>query len=180
MKDLDLYRKCDNRVMQTNMPIYHIIMTEILNDVLIIGKSEARKLEYRPTSFHLVESCRQLVEKVQINLSYRRLISFTSQYKSVTCGMHEKLLRHILTNWLSNAIKYSPDDRIVKFSLLHQYGQTVFKIQDWEIGLLEEDITCLFESFNCASNILGTGLRIAIVVKNFVSIYKGNFCHKFQ
>ncbi|MEH2049472.1 hypothetical protein [Nostoc sp.] len=49
VKDLDLYRKYDNRVIQTNTPIYHIIVTEILNDVLIIGKSEAGKLEYRLT-----------------------------------------------------------------------------------------------------------------------------------
>ncbi|MHC5739595.1 CBS domain-containing protein [Nostoc sp.] len=95
-EDLNLYRKFNIRVMQTNTPKYHIIMTEIFNGVLIIGKSEAGKLEYKPTAFNLVEYCRQLLERVQMNLDYRRLISFTSQHQSVTCCMDEKLLEHIL------------------------------------------------------------------------------------
>ncbi|MEH1772190.1 hypothetical protein [Nostoc sp.] len=94
-EDLDFYRKFNTRVMQTNTPKYHIIMTEIFNGVLIIGKSEAGKLEYKPTAFNLVEYWRQLLEKVQMNLDYRRLISFTSQHQSVTCCMDEKLLEHI-------------------------------------------------------------------------------------
>ncbi|WP_084227011.1 ATP-binding protein [Nostoc sp. KVJ20] len=164
-EDLDFYCKCDTRVMQTNAPNYHIIMSEILNDVLIIGKSEAGKLEYRPTSFNLVEYSRQLLEKVQMNLGYRRLIYFTSQYNSVTCCMDEKLLGRILTNLLSNAIKYSSDDSIVKFSLLCQHGQAVFEIQYWGIGI-PEDIPYLFESFNRASNIgniLSSELGIAVL-----------------
>ncbi|QMS90705.1 PAS domain-containing sensor histidine kinase [Nostoc edaphicum CCNP1411] len=161
-EDLDFYCKCDIRVMQTNAPKYHIIMTEILNDVLIISKSEAGKLEYRPTFFNLVKYSRQILEKVQMNLGYRRLIYFTSQYKSVTCCMDEKLLERILTNLLSNAIKYSSDDSIVKFSLFCQHGQAVFEIQYWGIGI-SEDITYLFESFDHASNILSTELGIAVV-----------------
>ncbi|MEH2189734.1 MAG: hypothetical protein V7K64_26735 [Nostoc sp.] len=94
-EDLDFYRKFNTRVMQTNTPKYHIIMTEIFNGVLIIGKSEAGKLEYKPTAFNLVEYWRQFLEKVQMNLDYRRLISFTSQHQSVTCCMDEKLLEHI-------------------------------------------------------------------------------------
>jgi hypothetical protein len=74
-EDLDFYRK-SNRVIQTNMPKYHIIMTEMSNDVLIIGQLEVGKLEYRTTSFNLFEYSRQLPEQMQMNLGYRRLIFF--------------------------------------------------------------------------------------------------------
>ncbi|MGF1934635.1 MAG: HAMP domain-containing sensor histidine kinase [Nostoc sp. ChiQUE02] len=167
-EDLDFYHKCNVRVMQTIAPKSHIIMTEILNDVLIISKSQAGKLEHRPTPFNLVEYSQKLLEEVQMNLAYRRLIYFTSQDQSITCCMDEKLLGHILTNFLLNAIKYFPDDSIVKFSLLCQDGQAVVEIQDWGIGITEEDIPCLFESFYRASNvgnILGTGLGMAILKK---------------
>ena len=43
-------------------------MTEMLNDVLLIGKVEAGKLEFRPKSLDLVAYCRHLVEKIQLNL----------------------------------------------------------------------------------------------------------------
>lgn len=150
-------------------------MTEMLNDVLVIGKVEAGKLEYRTTNFDLVEYCHQLVEEVQLNLSNQNLISFTSGYKSVPCCMDEKLLGHILSNLLSNAIKYSPDGSTSKFTLTCQDGQAVFEIQDRGIGIPEEDLPRLFESFHRArnvGNILGTGLGLAIV-KNCVEIHKG-------
>lgn len=150
-------------------------MTEMLNDVLVIGKAGTAELEYRPTSFDLVKYCQQLVEEIQINLNNQRLISFTSQYESIPCCMDDKLLGHIFNNLLSNAIKYSPDDSIVKFSLSCQKGQAVFEIQDWGIGIPEEDLPFLFESFHRASNvgnILGTGLGMAIV-KKCIDIHQG-------
>ncbi|MBD6617435.1 PAS domain S-box protein [Komarekiella sp. 'clone 1'] len=150
-------------------------MTEMLNDVLVIGKAEAGKLEFRPTSLDLVEYCRQLVEEVQLNLSNQHIISFTSQYESVPCYMDEKLLGHILSNLLSNAIKYSPIGSTVKFTLTCEDLRAVFAIQDQGIGIPEEDLPRLFESFHRArnvGNILGTGLGLAIV-KKCVDIHQG-------
>ncbi|MFN6472063.1 MAG: PAS domain S-box protein [Nostoc sp. SerVER01] len=150
-------------------------MTEMLNDVLVIGKAGTGKLEYRPTSFDLVQYCQQLVEEIQMNLNNQRLISFTSQHESIPCCMDERLLGHIFNNLLSNAIKYSPDDSIVKFSLRCQNGQAVFEIQDWGIGIPEKDLPFLFESFHRANNvgnILGTGLGMAIV-KKCIDIHRG-------
>ncbi|MDZ8183350.1 MAG: PAS domain S-box protein [Nostoc sp. ChiSLP02] len=143
-------------------------MTEMLNDVLVIGKAGTGKFEYKPTSFDLVKYCQKLVEEIQMNLNNQRLISFISQYESIPCCMDAQLLAHILNNLLSNAIKYSADDSIVKFSLSCKNGQAVFEIQDWGIGIPEEDLPFLFESFHRArnvGNILGTGLGMTIVKK---------------
>ena len=150
-------------------------MTDMLNDVLIIGKAEAGKLEYRPKPLDLVEYCWQLVEEVQLNFGNQHMISFTSQYESLQCCMDEKLLGHILSNLLSNAIKYSPIGSNVKFTLAGEDGQAVIEIQDWGIGIPEEDLPRLFESFHRATNvgnILGTGLGLAIV-KKCVDIHQG-------
>jgi signal transduction histidine kinase len=150
-------------------------MTEMLNDVLIIGKAEVGKLEYRPISFDLVEYCRQLVEEVELNLHNQRLISFSSQYTHMPCCMDDKLLAHILSNLLSNAIKYSLDNSTVQFSLTCQNGRAVFEIKDRGIGIPEEDQHRLFESFHRAKNvgtILGTGLGLSIV-KKCVDIHQG-------
>ncbi|WP_441306995.1 PAS domain S-box protein [Cylindrospermum sp. FACHB-282] len=150
-------------------------MTEMLNDILVIGKVEAGRLEYRPTCFDLVEYCRQLVEEMQMNLSNQNFICFTSEYESLPCCMDDKFLGHILSNLLSNAIKYSPNGNTGKFTLTCQGEQAVFEIQDQGIGIPEEDLPRLFESFHRArnvGNILGTGLGLSIV-KNCVEIHKG-------
>ncbi|RCJ24825.1 hypothetical protein A6770_04010 [Nostoc minutum NIES-26] len=150
-------------------------MTEILNDILIVGKVEAGKLEFRPKSFDLVAYCRHLIEETQLNLSNKQVTDFISQYESMPCYMDDKLLEHILGNLLSNAIKYSPINCTIKFTLTCQHGQVIFEIQDWGIGIPPEDIPHLFESFyraNNVGNILGTGLGLAIV-KRCVDIHKG-------
>ncbi|MBW4561780.1 MAG: PAS domain S-box protein [Mojavia pulchra JT2-VF2] len=150
-------------------------MSEMLNDVLFIGKAEAGILEYRPTSLNLVEYCRHLVEEVELDISNQRLISFSSQSQFIPCCMDKKLLGHILSNLLTNALKYSPSDSTVNFTLTCQDGQAIFEIQDQGIGIPPEDVPRIFESFHRASNvdhILGTGLGLAIV-KKCVDIHQG-------
>lgn len=150
-------------------------MNEILNDVLIIGRAEAGRLDFRPTQLELVEYCRNLVEEIQLNVKNQHAIAFSSQNQSILCCMDEKLLGHILSNLLSNAIKYSPTSSTVKFTLTLEQEQAVFEIQDRGIGIPPEDLPHLFESFHRATNvgnIQGTGLGLAIV-KNCVDTHKG-------
>ncbi|WGV26050.1 PAS domain S-box protein [Halotia branconii] len=150
-------------------------MTDMLNDVLVIGKVEAGNLEFKPKSFDLVAYCHELVAEMQLNFNYQRVINFISQDESASCCMDNKLLGHILSNLLSNAIKYSPANSAVKFTLACENGQAIFEIQDWGIGIPPEDLPHLFESFYRAQNvgnILGTGLGLAIV-KRCVDIHQG-------
>ncbi|WP_414548215.1 PAS domain S-box protein [Anabaena sp. CCY 0017] len=150
-------------------------MTEMLNDVLVIGKVEAGKLDYKPKLFDLVEYCHDLLSEAQVNQHNMCVVHFSSQHQSMPCCMDDKLLGHILNNLLSNAIKYSPNQSIIKFSLACQNEQATFEIQDQGIGIPEDDLPRLFESFHRArnvGNILGTGLGLAIV-KNCVDLHQG-------
>ncbi|WP_334311375.1 PAS domain S-box protein [Nodularia sphaerocarpa] len=150
-------------------------MTEMLNDVLVIGKAEAGKLDYSPTYFDLVEYCRDLLSETQVNQGAMCVLFFTTQHQSMSCCMDDKLLGHILNNLLSNAIKYSPNDSTIEFTLACEDEQAIFKIQDQGIGIPEEDLPRLFESFHRAKNvgnILGTGLGLAIV-KTCVDLHQG-------
>jgi signal transduction histidine kinase len=84
-------------------------------------------------------------------------------------------LRLILSNLLSNAIKYSPDGGTSDFDLTVEDKQAVFRVQDRGIGIPQEDLAQLFESFCRGSNvgsIPGTGLGLAIVRK-YVDLHQG-------
>jgi signal transduction histidine kinase len=151
-------------------------MTGLLNDVLLIGKAEAGKLQFNPTVINLSQFCRELVEEMQLTASDYRIV-FRNQVDSLTdCMMDEKLLRHILSNLLSNAIKYSTQGSTVSFELVCEQGDAVFRIQDQGIGIPVADQAQLFNSFHRASNvgtISGTGLGLAIVKKS-VDFHGGN------
>ncbi|MBE9189498.1 PAS domain-containing protein [Gloeocapsopsis crepidinum LEGE 06123] len=143
-------------------------MTSLLNDVLLIGKAEAGKLEFNPQPLDIIQFCSSLVEELQISTTEHQII-FQAQYQNLIVCLDEKLLRHILTNLLSNAIKYSPQGCLVHFDLICQKDELVFVIQDEGIGIPKLDQEQLFNSFHRASNvgvISGTGLGLAIVKKS--------------
>ncbi len=157
-------------------------MTELLNDVLILGKADAGKLELNPNQINLLQFCQELVKKIQITTQTHNIIfqvksclevygnssqqSGTSEDKCSIVYMDEKMLRHILNNLLSNAIKYSPDSNRVIFDLSCQSSQAIFKVQDFGIGIPPSEQDQLFDTFHRAKNvgsIPGTGLGLPIV-----------------
>ncbi len=150
-------------------------MTELLNSILIIGKSEADKLEFKPEIVDLVGFCQEIVEEMQLNHLHNYKIDFVNQWQGSNPYLDKKLLRHILTNLLSNAIKYSSEDSTIKFSLACLGDSIALQIQDSGIGIPPEDQVHLFESFhrgNNVTNIPGTGLGLAIV-KKCVEVHGG-------
>lgn len=151
-------------------------MTQLLNDVLILGKADAGKLEFKPTLLNLEEFCTDIVEELQLKVTPIGRVKFTKTGDYTQVYADEKLLRHILVNLLSNALKYSPLDSPVNFDLMEQSGMVLFQIQDRGIGISVADQKQLFESFYRASNVgnvTGTGLGLSIV-KRSIEAHGGN------
>jgi PAS domain S-box-containing protein len=159
-------------------------MTQLLDDVLLVGKASVGKLEFNPTPIDLVQFCEDLVEELQLSNKKQHIITFThhgncNQSVEGTTDLlpllDEKYLRHIFDNLLSNAIKYSPNRGTVRFELTCFSDRAVFHVQDEGIGVPPDDLPRLFESFHRARNvgaIQGTGLGLAIV-KQCVELHGG-------
>jgi signal transduction histidine kinase len=80
----------------------------------------------------------------------------------------DKLLRFILGNLLSNALKYSPDGGEVRLALHATAQALALSVADPGIGIPPEDLPRLFEPFHRGRNVgtlPGTGLGLAIVRK---------------
>lgn len=151
-------------------------MTQLLEDVLLIGTADAGKLNFNPVPVDLVAFCKEIVETLQISAMQAQIITKVRICDCTVAQMDEKLLGHIFTNLFSNAIKYSPQGGTIKFDLICNQQSAVFRIQDNGIGIPPQDLPQLFESFERASNvgtIPGTGLGLAIV-KKCVELHGGN------
>ena len=167
-------------------------MTELLNDVLLLGKSDAGKITLSPTKINLPKFCRDLVEEIQLTSQTHQIVlqienclktthggneysSNLNDESSINAFMDRKILRHILSNLLSNAIKYSPESERVNFDLICQAEQAIFQIQDFGIGVPPSEQDRLFDSFHRAKNvgsIPGTGLGLPIV-KRSIDLHGG-------
>jgi PAS domain S-box-containing protein len=157
-------------------------MTQLLDDVLILGRSEAKKLEFTAEPVSLDAFCLEIIEDAKINIDSRYKIKFARKGNCVDTIFDEKVLRQILNNLLSNAIKYSPKGGTILFSLSCKDNQATFHIKDEGIGIPLEDQRLLFEPFHRGGNvenIAGTGLGLTIV-KNCVDLYGGSLTFKSE
>ncbi|NWJ98419.1 MAG: HAMP domain-containing histidine kinase, partial [Chloroflexi bacterium] len=145
-------------------------MTELLDEVLYITKSEAGKLEFNPTLCYLPGFCSELVEEIQLgsgSTDHHFELVLPTNPKQVWAD--QKLLRKILANLLTNAVKYSPPGSTVHFELAYREEEVVIIIKDEGIGIPEEGLNHLYEVFYRATNVAnikGTGLGLVIVKKS--------------
>ncbi len=149
-------------------------MTSLLEDTLIIGKLDARNLEIYLTSVNLEKLCRILVEEMQKRTNKHEII-FSCQGSSSEGKFDEMLLKKTTINLLSNAIKYSPGGGEIKFDLICENQQAIFKIQDQGIGIPKSDQDRLFTNYyrgKNIGNISGTGLGLSLV-KHIVDLHHG-------
>ncbi|MFY8020287.1 MAG: PAS domain S-box protein [Bacteroidia bacterium] len=148
------------------------ILTSLLNDVLLLGRHEARQTPFHPKKNNLM-----LVLQNVINQNFRFVknqhIHIQSSSSIMDSEFDEKLISHILSNMISNAIKYSEEDVLVDMN--QNKEESIISIKDKGIGIPHEDIHKLFNSFFRASNsqdFQGTGLGL-VIVKNFVEMHNG-------
>lgn len=147
---------------------------ELLDDVLLLGRADAKKLEFKPAPLNLENFFRGAIAEVYIEDPATTKIEFTYRGKK-EANVDKNLLGHIIVNLISNAIKYSPEKKLIKFEVACNDAGIVFKVTDCGIGIPLEDRQHLFSTFHRATNvglIKGTGLGLAIV-KQCVELHGG-------
>ncbi len=167
-------------------------MAHLMEDILYLGKADARGLDFSPAPVHVIALCESIINGFEIMPeNEHRIVAHITGILPEPMLLDEKLLRQILTNLLSNALKYSPLEQSVYFSMeflaenhhsatTKQQGMMRFSVKDSGIGISEEDQKHLFEPFYRADNvgsISGTGLGLTIV-KQAVETHGGTITCK--
>ena len=143
-------------------------MTQMLDQVLLIGRSDAGRLEFRPQPLELKSLVMQVIDEVRSLERQQAVIDLDWRVQGERRSLDERLIRHILSNLLTNAVKYSPQGKPVQLVIASSPQQVVFTVTDHGIGIPPEDRPLLFQSFHRGRNvggISGTGLGLAIVKK---------------
>ncbi len=174
-------------------------MTALMEDVLFLSRANTNKSKINPTEFDLLKFCNQLLRQMQRTFAKNYTVNSRLQVPAINDAnenandliienlhlqneippfmvkMDEKLLRQILTNLLTNAIKYSPEHSQVNFNLIIAQETITFSIRDQGIGIPSDDLEHLFSAFHRGKNVgilPGTGLGLSIV-KNCVNLCNG-------
>lgn len=150
-------------------------MNDLLEDILIIGKSEIGKLHYKESTFEIISLAAKIVEEIKIVDENHHDIRFVHNVNEAQIKSDKKLTQQIISNLLTNSVKYSEKGKLVDFIIKVQNDTFIIDIKDEGIGIPEEDQKYLFQPFHRSRNvdkIKGTGLGL-VIVKKSVDTMKG-------
>lgn len=141
------------------------LLLQMLNNMLAIAEIENGHLQYHPTRMDLMPFFEEILEEFRIISAESHRFVFESSLKTMVHA-DEKLLRQIITNLISNAVKYSPTGSAVTVSLHASDQEFTVKVTDEGIGIPEKDLARLFDAFYRMESTKmqrGTGLGLTIV-----------------
>lgn len=148
-------------------------MQLMLEDMLTLGQAEAGRLHFQPRPVDLDALCRQAIAEVRSAHPRHRIVLQAGT--AGTRAVDPRLVQYILANLLANGCKYSPDGSEVTLDLACDGPALRLKVTDSGIGIAEEDLPHLFQSFRRGANVghrPGSGLGLAIV-KRCVDLHGG-------
>jgi signal transduction histidine kinase len=141
-------------------------MAGMMEEILVLSRLDAGKLEFQPVPVDLHSFCRRVVDEVLSATNRRCFIELGLNAVPEQAWADERLLEHIFTNLLSNAVKYSEPGATVRFSIESDGQHALCVVQDRGIGIPEPEQQQLFKAFHRGSNVggrPGTGLGLMLV-----------------
>ena len=169
-QDSEKYSKVTSRIIEAISK-----MTDLMDDVLTLGKLTSGSLRCFPEDIDVVEFCEKLSKEFNLIQQDGRVLDFFSEGEAYNLQLDPKLLTHSLTNLISNAFKYSLGKENPQLIINFKPTEVVLSVKDFGLGIPESQLSNLFEPFFRADNVTeiqGTGLGLSIA-KEYVEVNKG-------
>lgn len=166
---------------QSNQHIQRIIqqvnyLKGLLDDMILVGQVESNNIHLQMDSLNLQILAQECLSEIQsISPGYRMHFQLVGTPQLIYADA--TLIRQVLINLLTNAVKYSSAGSEVLLCLTYEDAQVLLEVTDQGIGIPPQDLPHLGEPFHRASNtgkIKGTGLGLAIV-QRAVQAHHGDF-----
>ncbi|WP_406656945.1 PAS domain S-box protein [Methanolobus sp. ZRKC2] len=164
--------------------LYHISasgkhLLELINDILDLSKVESGRMELNYENFKVSEvlgNVGNIVSPVAKKKNISLEISLEKENMSVCAD--EVRFKQILYNLVSNAMKFTSENGLVKIRACEKDNMLQVSVIDTGIGISSEDQKKLFNPFSQINSDLsrhhsGTGLGLSLV-KQFVELHGGN------
>ncbi len=157
------------------------MLTDILNDLLSVGKIEEGKIQVRLSKFNIENYIATVIEEIKNTVRKKQEILYSHE-GGQSVLMDPALLKHIIMNLVSNASKFSPDGTKIEIKTCLSDDNFRFSVKDHGMGISKDDQKHLMERFfraSNAANIQGTGLGLHIV-KKYAELLQGTVTYKSE
>jgi len=144
-------------------------MAELMEEVLVLSRFDAGRMDCKPAPLDLSGFFRRIVDELLSATNRACPIELSLASDLGEGNADERLLRHILSNLITNAVKYSTAGTPVGLMASRSGRELILQIKDEGIGIPEEDRQWLFNAFHRGRNVgdrPGSGLGLVIVNKS--------------
>jgi signal transduction histidine kinase len=153
-------------------------LTEMVDDLLDLAKVDAGRISISAEWFEMVDLFsalrgifRPIVASGAVSLTFEEPVAVPRIYTD------DKKLSQILRNFISNALKFTPQGEVRVTACLVKDGMVEFAVSDTGIGIAEEHLTALFSDFvqidtRIQKRLRGTGLGLSLA-KKFAELLGG-------
>ncbi|MDH5721423.1 MAG: PAS domain S-box protein [Spirochaetia bacterium] len=154
-------------------------MTRLIEDVLTLGKAEEGRIQINPAPLNLTNTVCNIIKEVSettSKLSNENRFVFNNYCDNEFVVIDEKILFHIISNLLTNAVKYSSPDTSIHIEVRKENNELIISVKDEGIGISNEDKESILEPFFRGKNVgnrqgIGLGLSVLSV---FLKEQKGS------
>ena len=150
-------------------------LIELLNDILLSEKFDSGKYIVVNEPLDLDVFFKDLLFKTDIGIGRNHEIEKNIAAKLGAINTDKKLFTQIVNNILSNSFKYSNENTTIRISVSIANNHLLFSVTDQGIGMDENTLSMIFESFYRAKNVTnieGTGMGLSIL-KNSTELLGG-------
>lgn len=120
-------------------------LTHLVTDLLDVTKIQSGKLQFNDDYFDFNETVTDLVEDLQRTCATHH-INIDLQANGIVFADKDRI-GQVITNLITNAIKYSPDAREINVTTRNKCNEVIFAVQDFGIGIPKDKTERVFEQF---------------------------------
>lgn len=153
-------------------------MARLVRDLLQLSNFDSKQVRLDLIQYDYLKLLRGAVQKLEVTAkSKRQSFKLISDCESIEGVFDRDRIEQVVLNILSNAVKYTPEDGLIKIFVSKNAEQVLLKFQDNGMGIPESDILRIFERFyrveKARSRAMGgTGLGLSIA-KHIVEVHGG-------
>jgi signal transduction histidine kinase len=163
----------------------HVIISEtdrlnkLVSDMLSVSRLQSNNVELNKENFDIVQATLDAVEPFEVlNEQEDYNIEVVPVKPTYVYGDVDKI-KQVMTNLISNAVKYCGEDKYIKVELKRVGKKIRFSVIDRGVGIAADEIGHVWERYyrtsaNHERDIEGTGLGLSIV-KGILTLHNANY-----
>ena len=143
-------------------------LNHLIDDLLEVARSEAGSMKVAVQEMNLLEVLNHILDELKSTITQKNItLTLHNSLASTSVMADPSKTKEIVTNIISNAVKYNRDNGTIDITLLDINDQIVVEVKDTGFGIPADQQERIFEKFFRASskdteNIVGTGLGMFI------------------